>query len=102
MRVQCQGKPEEGAESYRAGVTGGCKLPCVGAENEVRSSTREEPQGSAPLTKPINFISLPISTSVGKLDVVAVEMSLTSERLFMKDESHESLAELSSCQRVSC
>lgn len=35
-----------------------------------------------------------------KLDLVAVEMSLTSERLLMKDESSVCLAELSSCQGV--
>lgn len=36
-----------------------------------------------------------------KLDPVAMEMPLTSERLFIKDESHVYLTELSSCQRES-
>lgn len=44
-------------------------------------------QGSAPLTKAISFFSFSVPTSLEKLDLVAVEMSLTSERLFVVDES---------------
>jgi hypothetical protein len=55
-------------------------------------------QGSGPLTKPVNFFSFSVPISLEKLDLVAVETSLTSERLFVVDESHVCLAELSSCQ----
>lgn len=55
--------------------------------------------GFSPLNETlVNFFSFSVPSSLEKLDLVAVEMSLTSERLFVVDERHVCLVELSSCQ----